>query len=259
MAQVIELANSDEGIEAAVAALSRGVHLRAQMTQMERMSVAVGSTRPRYHLYLSTPGDMNHDELASRFDRLRTAIERRTDERLIYWGVFGKGAGDGGEHVHLLLWRKPQMKVWQEERKKLGLGWTKSIPVEKGMGNALKVAAYVGGQQASVFGSREHDNAVERRNERPWVMPHDRTLRTQHPELLKATEVAKDPAMTDEELFASLASLFDPLTPYQKGCVLVMVADAPALRRFKRRSSRRRARARSRRATTTPKCKAGER
>lgn len=257
MAEVIELANSDEGIEAAVAALSRGVHLHAQMTQMERMSVAVGSARPRYHLYLSTPG-MSHEELAERFDRLRTAVERRTDERLIYWGVFGKGAGDGGEHVHLLLWKKPQMKLWHEERKKVGIGWARSKPVEKGMGNALKVAGYVGGQQGSVFGSREHDNAVNRRQERSWVMPHDATLRRHHPELLKATEAAKA-ASTDEVLFASLPGLFEPLTAYQKGCVLVMVADAKELRGLRRRKSRARTRARSRPATTTPKRKAGAR
>ncbi len=243
MAEVIKTASAAEGIEAAVAALSRGEPLRAAMTQMERMSMAVGSTVPKYHLYLSSAPGMSHEELAQRFDRLRTAVERRTDERLIYWGVFGNGVGDGGEHIHLLAWKKPQMTIWHEERKKVGIGWARSKPVEKGMGNALKVAGYVGGQQSSVFGSREHDKAVNRRKERSWVMPHDATLRRHHPELLKATEAAKDPAMTDEELFASLPSLFDPLTPHQKGCVLVMVADAKGWSGLRRRRSRARTRA----------------
>lgn len=255
---MIKTANADEGIEAAVAALSRGVPLAA-MTQMERMSMAVGSTLPRYHLYLSNAPDMSHKKLAVSFDRLRTAIERRTGEPLVYWGVFGNGVGDGGEHIHLLLWKKPPMRIWHAERKKVGIGWARSKPVAKGMGNALKVAAYVGGQQVSVFGSGEHDSAASRTNERPWVMPHNARLRKHQQELLKATEAAKDPTMADEELFASLPGLFDPLTPDQKGRVLVMVADAKGWSSLRRRRSRARIRARSRRAATTPQCKAGAR
>jgi hypothetical protein len=226
VAEAINLARTDEGIEAAVAALASAVPLDAQMIQMERMSMAVGSTLPKYHLYLSSARGMSHGELAASFNRLVTAIHRRTGKPVIYWGVFGNGFGDGGEHIHLLLWKKPKMKVWHTERKKVGIGWARSKPVEPGMKNALKAAAYVGGQQVSVFGSREHDSAASRRNERSWVMPHDATLRKHHPELLKATRAAQDPAITDAELFASLPRLFEPLTPYQKGCVAIMVADS---------------------------------
>ena len=241
MSEVIATASVEVGIEAAVEALSRGVMLDAEMTTMEKMSMAVGSTQPKYHLYLSTRG-MSHRELVSAFGRLRGAVERRTGERLIYWGVFGNGAGDGGEHLHLLLWKKPPMKVWHAERKKVGIGWARSKPVEKGLQNALRVAAYVGGQQVSVFGSREHDNAVERRNERSWLIPHDATLREHFPELLKATKAAKDPAITGEELFARLSSLIDPLTPYQKGCVAIMASDSRGQRRFRSRGRPKRTR-----------------
>ncbi len=252
MAEVIMMASAAEGVEAAVAALSRAVPLDAALNQMERMSLAVGSTFPRYHVIIST-GGTTHEELARAFDRFKLIVERATKEPLVYWGVCGNGAGDGGEHLHLLMWKKPKMRIWQPARKAVGLGWTESKPVKAGLGHALRVAGYVAGQQMSVFGSREHDSAESRRNERPWVMPHDATLRKHHPELLKATEAAKDAAITDEELFASLPGLVEPLTAYEKGCVMAMAADRQALLGLKRLRARAGADACPRRAAVTAK------
>jgi hypothetical protein len=221
------------------------------MTQMERMALAVGSTFPRYHVYLSTE-DMSHEELARAFNRFRFIVEQATGEPLVYWGVYGNGAGDGGEHLHLLLWKKPDVKrVWHPARKAVGIGYTTSIPIARDRDHALRAAAYVAGQQGPVFGSREHDHAVERRSERSWVMPQSKTLAKHHPDLLRASQAAKNKSMTDERLFASLPGLFGPLTPCQKGCVRVMVADAEAWR--KRRAGRPRARARTEAPRPTPR------
>lgn len=230
MAEV--MASAAEGIEAAVAALSRAQRLDASLNQMERISLAIGSTSPRYHVIIST-GGMTHEELTRAFDRFKLSVERVTSEPLIYWGVCGNGAGEGGEHLHLLLWKKPDMRrIWQPARKAAELGWTESKPVKPGLGHALRLAGYVAGQQVSVFGSRDHDSAASRKNERSWLMPQDATLRKHHPELLAATEAAKS-AITDEELFSSLCGLFDPLTAYQKARVMVMVADTQELRTFR--------------------------
>src|SRR5271157_3531086 len=79
VAEVIKTASADEGIEAAVAALSRAAPLDAALNQMERMSLAVGSTFPRYHVIIST-GGMTHDELAGAFDRFKLIVERETKE-----------------------------------------------------------------------------------------------------------------------------------------------------------------------------------
>ena len=255
MAEVIMMASAADGVEAAVAALSRAVPLDAPLNQMERMSLAIGSTFPRYHVIISTAG-MTHEELARAFDRFKLNVERATKEPLIYWGVCGNGAGDGGEHLHLLVWKKPKMRIWQPAREAAGLGWTKAIPIKKGIGHALREAAYVGGQQVSVFGSREHDSAASRRKERPWMMPHDATLRKRHPELLKATEAAKA-AITDEELFAGLPALLEPLTAYEKGCVMVMAADGQALLGLKTLRARVGADARPRRAAVSAKRNSG--
>jgi hypothetical protein len=224
--------NAHRDLQAAFTALSHGIPLEWPMTDMERLCLGVAATGPTHHLTLGTR-DMTQKDLAQAFRLVRPLIEtrRNTTKPLIYFGAFAKSAGQGGVHLHLLIWEMPMIVTWREQCKSVGIG---NPHVERltEPGSALVVAGYVAGQQQAVFGSRKHeDNAVRTTGKRRWVIPQDRTLRAHHPELWHAMRLAKDKSIPDEVFFTSLPGFFEPLRSELKERVTAMANQARGSRR----------------------------
>jgi hypothetical protein len=227
--------NAHRDLQTAVRALSHGIPLERTMTDMERLCLGVAATEPTHHLTLGT-SDMTQRDLARAFRLLRPLIEtrRNTTKPLIYFGAFAKGAGEGGVHLHLLLWEMPMIVTWREQCKSLGIG-NPHVKRLSQPGSALAVAGYVAGQQQAVFGSRKHEeNKARTTGTRRWVMPQDRTLEAHHPGLCHAMRLAKDKSIPDEVFFASLPGFFEPLRPELKQRVTTMANQARGSRRPRR-------------------------
>ncbi len=242
--------NAHRDLQTAFIALSHGIPLEWPMTDMERLCLGVAATWPTHHLTLGT-SQMTQEHLAQAFRLVRPLIERRRNRTkpLVYFGAFAKGAGEGGVHLHLLLWEMPMIVTWRQQCKNVGIG-NPHVERLSEPGSALAVAGYVAGQQQAVFGSRKHEeNRARRTGKRRWVMPQDRTLEAHHPELCDAMRLAKDKSIPDEVFFASLPGFFEPLRPDLKERVTTMANRAQESRR-KRRIRRF---ADGRHITTTPK------
>jgi hypothetical protein len=227
--------NAHRHLQTAFVALSHGIPLERPMTDMERLCLGVAATGPTHHLTVGT-SDMTQKELANGFRRLRPLIERQrnTTKPLIYFGAFAKGAGEGGVHLHLLLWEMPMIVTWREQCEGIGIG-NPHVERLSEPGSALAVAGYVAGQQQAVFGSRKHEeNKARRTGTRRWVIPQDRTLEAHHPELCDAMRLAKDKSIPDEVFFASLPGFFEPLRPELKEPVTTMANQARGSRRPRR-------------------------
>lgn len=227
--------NAHRDLQTAFIALSRGIPLEWPMTDMERLCLGVAATGPTHHLTLGT-SDMTQKDLAQAFRLVRPLIEtrRNTTKPLIYFGAFAKGAGEGGVHLHLLLWEMPMIVTWREQCKGVGIG-NPHVERLSEPGSALAVAGYVAGQQQAVFGSRKHEeNRARTTGKRRWVMPQDRTLEAHHPDLCHPMRLAKDKSLPDEVFFSSLPGFFEPLRPEMKERVISMANQARGSRRKRR-------------------------
>jgi hypothetical protein len=124
---------------------------------------------------------------------------------LIYVGSYAKGHGDGGYHVHLLLWEEPYMRVYRKQSLAAGLGRITSTPIGTKAENVLHRTSYVLGQQVSVFGTSVHQRHLPRaKGKQSYISPQMKTLAAHHPELFYALTLAKDQSVTDETLVHEL-------------------------------------------------------
>lgn len=178
------------------------------MTLLERIALAVTSTRPTHFLTLQTVG-ANQKELAKTFPLMKKRIGRRKsrpDLPVIYFSVFAQGLGAAGCHLHLLLWDYPPMPMYHGQAKALGLG---NVHVERitpsTPENVLRVVSYALGQQEPVFGTTPHRHHQPRaKHQRRWGCQQRKTLEEHKPELLSALDLAKDKSVSDQSLVAEL-------------------------------------------------------
>ncbi len=189
-------------------ALQAGEPLRPPMTRQERVALAVTSTHPTHHLSITSPTGTTQEECARRFRLLIPRIQRNAHRRkspLVYVGSYAKGYGDGGYHVHLLLWEEPYMLVYRKQSLAAGLGRVTSTQIGPEPENALHRTSYVLGQQVSVFGTNVHQRHLPRgKGKRSYISPQMKTLATHHPELFYALTLAKDQSVPDETLVHEL-------------------------------------------------------
>ena len=187
--------------------LNRPSTLGRSLTRLERLALATASTQPTHHLTLGTR-DMSQPELARAFGLFVRKVERRKHQSgpLIYFGGYGNSKGNGGYHMHLLLWEKePFYKSYMKQARSVGISNCYVDPIGPRTQDKLCVAQYVFSQQESVFGSHKHsDNEPREKFKRAFISNHAVTLREYHPELFRATELAKDRSVSDEKLFVEL-------------------------------------------------------
>jgi hypothetical protein len=192
----------------ALIALERGYPLGRRLTKNERLALAVASARPTHHMTLTT-SDMTQPELADAFDLLKLRIERSRKSRnfrLVYFGVYAQGKGDGGCHLHLLLWQWPYIPLWLGHARDLGIGRLKVKRISPSTpDNVLRTVGYVLGQNESVFGTRkQYENEPREKHKHGFAKNHATTLEKHNPELLRAIELAKDKSLSGETLYAQL-------------------------------------------------------
>jgi hypothetical protein len=192
----------------AVGALRRGYPLGQRLTIRERLALTVTDTGPTHHLTLSGPATKSSvRDLWPTFYRRWNRSRDTRNAPVIYFGCEAQGLGDGGPHLHLLLWEMPWLARVQKHARELGLG----AHVERIAADtddpmvSLGVVRYILGQHESVFGSREHErHQQKRRSGRRWTHPQRRTLEQHHPRLLAALDLAKDRSVSDLEMFQRL-------------------------------------------------------
>lgn len=192
----------------ALLALQHEEPLGRPMTLLERIALAVTSTRPTHFLTLQT-ASASQKELAKSFRLLVRRITRRKSRPevpLVYFGSFAQGYGAAGCHLHILLWDFPYMPMYHGQVKALGLGnaHVKQI-TPSNPENVLRVVSYTLGQQEPVFGtSRSRDHRPRAKYQRRFIHPQRKTLAEHKPELLTALDLAKDKAVSDQSLVAEL-------------------------------------------------------
>jgi hypothetical protein len=188
--------------------LRAGEPLHPPMTRQERIALAVTSTQPTHHLSITSPSGTTQEECAHRFRLLIPRVERNANRRkgpLVYVGSFAKGRGNGGYHVHLLLWEEPWMHVYRPQCRAVGLGRATSTPIGAAPETVLQRTSYVLGQQVSVFGTKVHQRHLRReKGKRGYVSPQMKTLAGHHPKLFYALTLARDQSVTDETLIQEL-------------------------------------------------------
>jgi hypothetical protein len=124
---------------------------------------------------------------------------------LIYVGSYAKGYGDGGYHVHLLLWEEPYMLVYRKQSLAAGLGRVTSTQIGSEPEIALHRTSYVLGQQVSVFGTNVHQRHLPRgKGKRSYISPQIRLSLHITPNFFYALTLAKDQSVTDETLVQEL-------------------------------------------------------
>jgi hypothetical protein len=187
-------------------ALQRGWPLGRKMTELERIALAVASTRPTYFVTIST-ADATHEELARMFRELVPRVERRRSTRkpLIYVRSFAQGLGNGGCHLHMLLWENPYICSYLGQSRELGLGRLDVQKIDSTPVDALLHACYVLGQNEPVFGTNTHEHHQELGGgKRRFGYPQTKTLEKYRPELCCVLDLAKDRSVSDETLFSKL-------------------------------------------------------
>ncbi|MGN6372150.1 MAG: hypothetical protein ACTHM1_04055 [Solirubrobacteraceae bacterium] len=198
----------------ALVALRRGRPLGRPLTLLERIALAVASAAPTHHLVISTT-DASRESLARAFTLWVRRLERykaRSYKNLIYIGTAAQGLGDGGYHLHLLLWNYLHAPVLHGQAKALNLGRSHITKVKADPMNVLTTVSYVLGQQEEVFGSRKHRlNQPREKGKRHYFHPHLKTLQKHRPELFVALKVAKDKSIPDERFFLLLPSFIKKL------------------------------------------------
>jgi hypothetical protein len=193
----------------ALLALQRGEALGRPMTSQERIALAVSSTRPSHHLMVPTRGDSRR-QLVSAFHRLVRRVQVRKErprlQPLIYVGAIADRTGEGGSHMHLLLWERPYASTYQVQAREVGLGSPHAEWISpQTPANVLKTVCYALGQQESVFGTGVHlANRPREPYEHCVLHPQLATLKEHRPELFVALTLAKDESVSDKDLFDGL-------------------------------------------------------
>jgi hypothetical protein len=199
--------HSRQDVTVPLGKLQRGQNLERPLTSLERIALAVASTQPTHHLTLGS-ANLSEPELAAAFGRLLPRIQRRKSRPklpLIYFGAYAEGRGQGGCHLHLLLWERPYIPSYRAQARIEAIGNVHAVQVTNDPINTLRACRYVLGQQESVLGSRHHERHQARdKHQRRFVSNQARTLHEHHPELFRATQAAKDQSVSDKTLFASL-------------------------------------------------------
>jgi hypothetical protein len=186
--------------------LSTGRELDRPLTLMERMALSVAACRPTH--FLTIDSSLDRAEFGRCFAKLKKRLRRDRYQPLVYVATLASGLGDGGCHAHLVLWKSLCFNrlAWQVED--VGFGQCRLSPVEsyeEATGTPIRLASYVLGQHEPVFRSRHHVRHQERAKfARRFSHPQRPTLGRYHPELLAALDLAKNPAVTDQDLYARL-------------------------------------------------------
>jgi hypothetical protein len=161
---------------------------------MENLTLAVAKAEPTHTLTL-TSADMTQPEMASAFRRLVRRIKRNahSSRPLIYFGVYAQSKGNGGCHLHLLLWDYAPQAVWRKHAEAVGLYANRPKLIDRSQPHNLeRTVGYVLSQNEPVFGSRKHlENEPKRKGQRRYVTPQTRTLATHGSELLSALNQAQ--------------------------------------------------------------------
>src|SRR5205085_1056936 len=124
---------------------------------------------------------------------------------LVYVATVADGIGDGGCHLHVLLWEFPPVWMYRTQGEAVGLGSVQLAQIEPDLTNRMGVASYVLGQHESVFGTTKHrENSEHPKGKRRLLMPHDATLKEQNPKLFVALDLAKDQSLSDKTLCREL-------------------------------------------------------
>ena len=185
--------NAERSLWTALGALQRGLPL-PPLTEMENLTLAVAEAKPTHTLTL-TSADMTQPEMAKAFRRLARRIDRhsKSSKRLIYLGAYAQSKGDGGCHMHLLLWGYAPQAVWRKHAEAVGLYAHRPKQIKLSEPHNLeRTVGYVLSQHEPVFGSRKHlENEPKRKGQRKYVTPQKRTLATHSPKLLSALDQAK--------------------------------------------------------------------
>lgn len=143
--------------------------------------------------------------MVAAFEEFRRRVERKkaTEGPLIYFGAFANGQGQGGTHVHALLWEEPYKRSYRFHGKQLGLN-PHCKPITPTPADRLRVTQYVLGQEEAVFGSDDHRHHRPRvPSARSYTRNPDDVLAQWNAQLLHAIERAvgpKDKALPDSEL-----------------------------------------------------------
>ncbi len=207
--QVRTLSATPEGsLDLVLWALARGRPLKRKMTEMERIALAVTSARPTHTATLTTSGASQSD-LASDWRLFVRRVERRKASPnlpLIYLGSLAQGQGDGGYHLHVVLWERPYAPTYQGQTRALGLGTPHVSQIAPSTPhNTLNAVSYTLSQQESIFGSTHHLRHWPReQNKRRFISPQRKTLKAHCPDLFVALSLAKSQSVSDERLFAEL-------------------------------------------------------
>lgn len=178
------------------------------MTEMERVALAVTSARPTYTVTLTTSG-ASQKELASAWRLFVRRVERRKarpDLPLIYVGSFAEGHGDGGCHLHLVLWERPYVLTYHGQTRELGLGTPYVAQIAPSTPhNTLSVVSYALSQHEPIFGTTNHlRHRPHEKHKRRWITPQAKTLERHCPDIFVALNLAKSQSVSDEKLFAEL-------------------------------------------------------
>jgi hypothetical protein len=186
-----------------VSSTLRTGELGRPLTEAERLLVALLSSPPTNMLTLQGPQD--GPSVGEVWPRLRRRVDRaRTSRRpLIYLGTKPNGYGNGGEHMHLLLWDYVPVGTLLKHCRQLGIGTPRIEEIRHRNQPALvaRPIAYVLGQQEAVFGTAEHERHMPREKyRRRWLRPHRSTLADHNPELLSAIEAAESESVSDRDL-----------------------------------------------------------
>jgi hypothetical protein len=185
--------NPERSLWTALGALERGLPL-PPLTEMENLTLAVAKAEPTHALTL-TSADMDQPEMARAFRLLVRRIERnaKTSKPLIYFGVYAQGKGDGGCHLHLLLWGYAPQAVWRKHAEAVGLYANRPKRIDSYQPhNVARAVGYTLSQNQSVFGSRKHlENQPKRKGQRRYITPQKRTLADHNPKLLSALNQAQ--------------------------------------------------------------------
>ena len=194
-------------------ALARGLPLGRRMTPHERLVVAVIAAEPTHTLTIHSES-ASRSEMARLFRRLVKRINRglikrspQRPVRLIYVATAWCAQGSPRYHVHALLWNYLHAPVVIGHCKALGLGMPKLQPLQADGTdvNYWTQVAYILTQHEPAFGTRHHRRHEPlSANGREFMYPQNATLRAHCPQLLSALQLAKDPTVCDETLYARL-------------------------------------------------------
>ena len=184
--------NAERSLWTALGALQRGLPL-PPLTEMENLTLAVAEAEPT-HTRTLTSADMTQPEMARAFRLLLRRVEQHahTPKPIIYLGVYAQGRGEGGCHLHLLLWGFTPQGVWRKHAEAVGLYAARPRQIDLAQPqNAERAVGYVLSQNESIFGSRKHlENEPKRKGQRRYVTRQRRTLATHNPKLLSALDHA---------------------------------------------------------------------